>query len=85
MSSVFPQQDGPQPAMNSHGPANNNFGPQTAMNNRSVVEIILFITLDLEERIQLYKREEKTKMWILHSQDWKKPTWWEIQLKEKLL
>ena len=53
MSSVFPQQD----------------GPQTAMNNRSEVEIILFITLDLEERIQLYKREVKTKMWILHSRD----------------
>ena len=46
MSSVFPQQD----------------GPQTAMNNRSVVEIILFISLDLEERIQLYKREVKTIM-----------------------
>ena len=41
MSSVFPQQD----------------GPQTAMNSWSVVEIILFITADLEERIQLYKRE----------------------------
>ena len=53
MSSVFPQQD----------------GPQTAMNNRSLVEITLFITLDLEERIQLYKKEVKTKMWILHSQD----------------
>ena len=53
ISSVFAQQD----------------GPQTAMNNRSVVEIILFITLDLEERIQLYKREVKTQMWILHSQD----------------
>ena len=53
MSSVFPQQD----------------GPQTAMNKRAVVEIILFITLDLEERIQLYKREVKTKMWIFHSGD----------------
>ena len=53
MSSVFPQQD----------------GPQRAMNNRSEVEIILFITLDLEERIELYKREVKTKMWILHSRD----------------
>ena len=31
----------------------------------------LIITLDLEERIQLYKREVKTKMWILPSQDWK--------------
>ena len=56
MRSIFPQQD----------------GPQTAMNNRSEVEIILFMTLDLEERIQLYKREVKTKMWILHSRDWKK-------------
>ena len=53
MSSVFPQQD----------------GPQTAMNNRSLVEITLFIILDLEERIQLYKKEVKTKMWILHSQN----------------
>ena len=53
MSSVFPKQD----------------RPQTAMSNRSVVEIFFFITLDLEERIQLYKREVKTKIWILHSQD----------------
>ena len=53
MSSVFPQQD----------------GPQTAMINRSEVEIFFFITLDLEERIQLYKREVKTKMLTLHSRD----------------
>ena len=46
ISSVFPQHD----------------GPQTAINNRLVVEMILFIILGWEERIQLYKKEEKTKM-----------------------
>ena len=52
ISSVFPQHD----------------GPQTAINNRSVVEMILFIILGWEERIQLYKKEEKTKMKSLHIQ-----------------
>ena len=46
ISSVFPEHD----------------GPQMAINNRSVVEIILFIILGWEEHIQLYKKEEKTKM-----------------------
>ena len=63
-SSIFPHQE----------------GPQTAMNNRSEEEIILFITLDLEERIQLCKKKVKSKIWILHSQDWKKSTWRETQL-----
>ena len=52
ISSVFPQQD----------------GPQTAMNNLSDVEIILFITWDSEERTQLCRRVKKTKMLILRNQ-----------------
>ena len=45
ISSVFPQHD----------------GPQTAINDRSVVEIILFIILVWEDRKQLYEKEEETK------------------------
>ena len=37
-------------------------GPQTAISNRSVVEMILFIILGWEEYMQLYKKEEKTKI-----------------------
>ena len=52
ISSVFPQQD----------------GPQTAMNNLSDAEIIFFITWDSEERTQLCTRVKKTKMLILCNQ-----------------
>ena len=55
-------------------------GQQTAINNRSVVEMILFIILGWGERIQLYKKEEKTKMLTIHVQAGKTPV-----LSEKLL
>ena len=59
ISSVFPQQD----------------GPQTAIKSLSLVDIILFIALDLEERSQLCTKAMKTKMLIPQNHVGKTQAW----------
>ena len=59
ISSVFPEHD----------------GPQTAIKSLSLVDIILFIALDLEERSQQCTKAMKTKMLIPHNQFGKTQAW----------